>query len=337
MLSYGTVHVHWLTTTDAAGKPLPSFPQGYLVSVVLLALFVGINFFGVRWLARTNSAATWWKVLVPLLAVVVFFGHAFHGPNFTASGGFMPYGIHGVFAATAAGAVIFALLGFEQAIQFGGKSANPQRDLPRAVIYSMIIGAVVYILLQVVFIAAVPGHSPPRSCSGLAFKADAGPFAEIATLAGLGWLATVLYVDALTSRGGTGLIWTPWQTVWKLGICILLGYLLIGLNFVFKLNPRAPKLDWRSAQWLPVYLIGVEVIPYFRSFGGRGDLKLGPDFLGHPGLQHDHLLLGTSGRAAARADRRLHPVRRHRGRPVNHPAHGTLIQHVDYRQAPLPD
>jgi amino acid transporter len=48
-------------------------------------------------------------------------------------------------------------------MQFGGESANPQRDLPRAVIYSMLIGAVIYILLQVVFIGAAPAHSLPRT------------------------------------------------------------------------------------------------------------------------------------------------------------------------------
>lgn len=71
----------------------------------------------------------------------------------------------------------------------------------------------------------------------------------------------------------------PWQTVRKLGICILLGYLLIAINFVFKLNPRAPRLDWKSAQWLPVYLIGMGVISYLGTYGGHGVLKLGPDFL----------------------------------------------------------
>ena len=157
VLSYGTVHISWLTTTDAAGNPVPTWPRGYLISAALLAIFVGLNFFGVRWLAHINSTATWWKLGVPVLVIIVLMATHFHGSNFGSHGGFAPYGLHGIFAATSSGAVVFALLGFEQAIQFGGESSNPRRDLPRAVIVSMIIGAVVYILLQVAFIGALPG------------------------------------------------------------------------------------------------------------------------------------------------------------------------------------
>ncbi len=390
VLSYGTVHISWLTTTDAAGNPVPTFPRGYLVAVVLLALFVGINFFGVRWLSHTNSAATWWKIGVPVLVIIVLAATHFHGSNFGAHGGFAPYGLHGIFAATSSGAVIFALLGFEQAIQFGGESSNPQRDLPRAVIGSMIIGAIVYIALQITFIGALPpgqlGHGWANVFTSGTLAA--GPFASIATLVGLGWLSAILYIDALISPGGTGLIytsstarvsyglskngyvmplfektnkkgvpwfsltfafiaslifflpfpswqdlvelvtdasllmyagaplafgvfrlhhnerprayrlplggfWSPiaffvanmliffsgWDVVWKLGICVLIGYVLIGVNFGFKLNPRMPKLDWKSAQWLPVYLAGLGLITYLGSYnGGRNVLKLGPDF-----------------------------------------------------------
>ena len=35
-----------------------------------------------------------------------------------------------------------------------------------------------------------------------------GPFAQVATLVGVGWLAAILYVDAIISPGGTGLIYT---------------------------------------------------------------------------------------------------------------------------------
>ena len=390
VLSYGTVHIGWLTTTDSSGNPVPTWPRGYLIAVALLAIFVGINFFGVRWLSHTNSAATWWKIGVPVLVIIVLLSTHFHGSNFGAHGGFAPFGLHGIFAATSSGAVIFALLGFEQAVQFGGESSNPQRDLPRAVIGSMIIGAIIYIALQVCFIGALPGGQLTHGWSKVFSSGTlaAGPFASIATLVGLGWLSAILYIDALISPGGTGLIytsstarvsyglskngyvmplfektnnkgvpwfslafafiaslifflpfpswqdlvelvtdasllmyagaplafgvfrlhhnerprayrlplggfWSPiaffvanmliffsgWDVVWKLGICILIGYVLVGSNFAFKLNPRAPKLDWRSAQWLPVYLIGLGVITYLGSFnGGRDIIKLGPDF-----------------------------------------------------------
>src|SRR5262249_9227710 len=35
-----------------------------------------------------------------------------------------------------------------------------------------------------------------------------GPYATLATVAGVGWLATILYIDAVISPAGTGLVYT---------------------------------------------------------------------------------------------------------------------------------
>jgi amino acid transporter len=41
----------------------------------------------------------------------------------------------------------------------------------------------------------------------VAFSGDAGPFAALAASLGMGWLATILYIDAYVSPGGTGLMY----------------------------------------------------------------------------------------------------------------------------------
>ena len=138
------------------------------------------------------------------------------------------------------GGVLFSYQGFEQAVQLGGEARNPKRDIPRAVVLSILIGSVIYIALQVCFIAAFDpglvkavgwngiqnlgsaftdghlnalGDSLTRgtgvSASQLADYATSnfGPFYAIATVAGLSWLAFVLQVDAVVSPGGTGLVY----------------------------------------------------------------------------------------------------------------------------------
>lgn len=57
------------------------------------------------------------------------------------------------------------------------------------------------------------------------------------------------------------ILWSGWETAWKLGVAILIGYVILTVNRVFKLNPTTPVLDWRAAQWLPVYLVGMGLIP----------------------------------------------------------------------------
>ena len=53
-----------------------------------------------------------------------------------------------------------------------------------------------------------------------------------------------------------------WKTDWKLGVAMLLGYLILGLTRLFRLNAHNPAMQWRAAQWLPMYLVGLGVIVY---------------------------------------------------------------------------
>ncbi|MEV6563128.1 APC family permease [Streptomyces kronopolitis] len=179
---------------------------GLVVATCFMLLFTVINVLGVRLLSGINSVTAVVKTAVPLLTVVVLMTLAFHGSNFTAGGGFAPHGAHGVFAALPAG-VVFALLGFEQAIQLAGEARNPQRDVSRAVIVAMAVGTGLYLLLQIAFIAALDPGVLTHGWDNPVGKGNFGPYATLATTIGAGWLATILYVDAVISPAGTGLVY----------------------------------------------------------------------------------------------------------------------------------
>ena len=204
-ITYTGNYWHGLTTTSGGVPVLTGL--GYVVATVMMALFVVANLFGVRYLVRANSIITTWKVIVPVMTIVVLFFTHFNTANFT-SHGFAPFGLHGVLRAVSDGGAVFALVGFEQAVQLGGESKNPQRDMPRAVIFSMLIGATVYILLQVVFIGALPQHALAHGWANVSFEGIFGPFAGLAKGLGLAWLAYILYADAIIAPTGSGLIYT---------------------------------------------------------------------------------------------------------------------------------
>jgi amino acid transporter len=353
---------------------------GFVLTIILLAIFTAINFLAMRLFSKVNAGITWWKVAIPVLAIIVLF-FKFHASNFGAGGGWMPYGLQSVFSAMPTAGVVFAYLGFEQADQLAGEIKDPQRNLPRAVIYSILIAVAIYVLLQVVFIGAIP-HAEitgPKGWLGLAATNPIviGPFAGLAGVVGFTWLANLLRIDAFVSPFGTGLMyqtstsrvgyglarnryfpqvfrWTdkrgvpwfslimafllgllfllpfpswktlvglvtsasvlmyagaplslsafrkqvpeasrpyrmPWavwmaplafvfaceiiyfsgfDTVWKLGICIVIGYILIGTNMLF--DKDRPPLDWKSAQWLPVFLIGMGIISWQGRYCSSG-------------------------------------------------------------------
>ncbi len=181
-------------------------PAGLLIASCFMLLFTVINLLGVRLLSATNSATVIVKTAVPVVTVAVMLSLTFHASNFTAGGGFAPNGAHGVFAALPAG-VVFALLGFEQAIQLAGEARDPQRDVSRAVLTAMAIGTAVYLALQIAFVAALDPAALTHGWANPVGKGDFGPYATLATAIGAGWLATVLYVDAVISPAGTGLVY----------------------------------------------------------------------------------------------------------------------------------
>jgi amino acid transporter len=182
-------------------------PLGLILATILMLVFTIINLVGVKFLAESNTITVMWKIAVPVLTVLVLLFISFHGSNFTASGGFMPYGAHGVFAALPAG-LIFAMQGFEQAIQMGGEARNPQRDISRAVIIAMVVGTTLYIALEIAFIGGIdPAQLAKGGWTQPMPVGDFGPYATIATAAGAAWLASLLYVDAFISPAGTGLLY----------------------------------------------------------------------------------------------------------------------------------
>ncbi|MFY7900249.1 MAG: amino acid permease, partial [Chitinophagaceae bacterium] len=66
---------------------------------------------------------------------------------------FMPNGFGGVMMAVSG--VFFAYIGFDAVSVLAEESKNPQKDLPRGMIYSLVICTVVYILLTLVLTGAV--------------------------------------------------------------------------------------------------------------------------------------------------------------------------------------
>src|SRR5215210_5267222 len=205
--TYGIHFFPWMMEAQGGTEVLTG--AGIVVSVALMAVFTVINLLGVGSLAKSNNAIMIWKVAIPFLAIVALLFVAFKGSNFTAAEGFAPFGITGILSALGVAGVIFSYQGFEQAIQLGGETHNPQRNIPLAVIGSMVIGVVLYILLQVAFLGALdPQEELKNGWANLSFPGSAGPFAGLATIVGAGWLATLLYIDAFVSPAGTGLIYT---------------------------------------------------------------------------------------------------------------------------------
>ncbi len=181
---------------------------GLVVALLLMVFFTAMNLAGAKFLSESNAIVVIWKTAVPVVAVGVVAYSRFEPANFHAGGGFMPFGFHGVFAALTGG-VVFGLQGFEQAVQLAGEARNPKRDLSRAILTAMAIGAVLYSALQLVMIGGLKsadiagGWSKPLGAD----PSDYGAWYTLALAVGSGWLAKVLIIDAVVSPAGTGVVY----------------------------------------------------------------------------------------------------------------------------------
>ncbi|MEO7069236.1 MAG: APC family permease [Nostocoides sp.] len=208
-LQYATKYAKFTTAHQVSGGATVHTLTGLglVFAVLAMALFVVINYFGIRWFARINNVLVWWKLFIIVLVVLAFLFTSFHAANFT-SKGFTPTGWHGVFTAIATSGIVFSYLGFRQGIELAGETDNPRRNVPLAVIGSVVLTIVIYIGLQVAFIGALRPSDFSGGWAKLSFTNDFGPLAALASILGLGWLAVLLYIDAIVSPSDTGLIYT---------------------------------------------------------------------------------------------------------------------------------
>jgi amino acid transporter len=183
---------------------------GLVVAIIAMALFTAMNLAGASFMADSNAIVVIWKTAVPLLAIIVIFSLSFHPSNFhSGGGGFMPYGVHGIFVALPLG-VVFALQGFEQAVQLAGEARDPRKDISRAIITAMAVGGTIYVLLQFVFIGAVQpidvANGWKNPLGGTA-SVDQGAWHTLALAVGASWLAVIIVMDGVISPSGTGIVY----------------------------------------------------------------------------------------------------------------------------------
>ncbi|QSO47445.1 APC family permease [Alicyclobacillus mengziensis] len=216
---------------------------GWVIEALLVVVFFLINYYGVKILARINNAVTVFKVVIPLITIVTLL-FSVHISNFT-SHQFAPFGFHGILTAVATSGIIFSMLGFRQAVDMSAEARNPGRDVPRAIVLELVIVAIIYILVQAVFIGVVPAHNLAGGWGKVSFK---GPLVDVSMLLGLTWLAWLMGLSAVVSPLGAG--WVYFASTAR----AVLGFANNG--YFFKVFAKVDERTGipRSAMWLSLIL-----------------------------------------------------------------------------------
>lgn len=207
ILQYSASYLPWVVH-HVQGVPVLTWP-GILLASFLMLIMSYLNILGVKVLSHANNAITAWKLVIPLFTVVVIIFHRFHWSNLTGGQGhFAPQGWHGILWALPSAGIVFSFLGFREATSMAGEARKPGIAIPIAVIGSVLLCTLLYLLVQVAFLGALSPAMLTHGFTHLTFHGDSGPFAGIAASLGLSWLMLLIYADSLASPFGTGLIYT---------------------------------------------------------------------------------------------------------------------------------
>ncbi|POX39107.1 amino acid permease [Streptomyces sp. Ru73] len=190
---------------DSAGFHLPQQLSGTheghfgfdLLACILVLVLTAILVAGMKLSSRVTAVVVGIKVTVVLLVIIVgaFFinganYHPFVPESVPSSGGgglqaplaqvmfgFTPanFGVMGIFAAAAV--VFFAFIGFDIVATAAEEARNPQRDVPRGILGSLLICTVLYVAVSIV-VTGMQKYSKLSTDAPLAdaFKAVGHPF-----------------------------------------------------------------------------------------------------------------------------------------------------------------
>jgi len=186
-----------LSLPDSLASPPGDGGTFNLPAVVIVLAVAGVLILGVRESARANTIMVFIKLTIVSLFIVIA-ATGFHADNLTP---FAPNGFDGI--VSAASVIFFAYIGFDAISTSGEETKNPGRDLPIAIIGSLLICTILYILVAITAVGAVPADKINGQEAPLAFVLRQLNFDWAATLISFGALVAITSVVLTILYGQT--------------------------------------------------------------------------------------------------------------------------------------
>lgn len=173
-----------------------------LLAIALIVILSIVNFMGIRESVATNVALTIIELVG--IAIMILLGASFLGQvDYFES----PTGLEGIVAAV--GVIFFAFVGFEGLVKIGEETKDPTRTIPRALLISLAISTILYVLVALSVVSIMPYTEFATSSAPLATVAEEAAGPEIgyamSLIAIISTANTVLIVLMATSRIAYGM------------------------------------------------------------------------------------------------------------------------------------
>ncbi len=166
-----------------------------LPAVIINILITALVFVGTKESKNFSNAMVVIKLSIILLVILVGMFYI----DFNNWQPFMPNGFGGVMAGVSA--VFFAYIGFDAVSTLAEESKNPQKDLPRGMIYSLVICTVIYIILALILTGMV----------SYKFLGVNDPLAEIFKMKEVKWMLWIVSIAAVIAMTSVLLVFQMGQ------------------------------------------------------------------------------------------------------------------------------
>ncbi len=195
LVDAATVSIGWseyaLTLLSDTGYSVPAhlshsvFVSGGLINlpaVIIILLLTGVIWYGVKETARL----AWAVVGIKLVIIAFFLIIAIPTIDTAHFHPFMPFGWGGVMSGAAI--IFFAFIGFDALTTTSEEVINPQKTLPRAILVTLILVTVLYLVVATTLVGMVPYQELGKT---------AAPLILALTETGNGWAAPIISAGAI--------------------------------------------------------------------------------------------------------------------------------------------
>ena len=154
-----------------------------LPAFIIVCLITMLTYIGIKESKKSANAMVVFKIAVIIFVIIVGFFYV-NADNWSP---FMPNGFTGVLQGVSA--VFYAYIGFDAISTTAEECKNPQRDLPRGMMYALLICTVLYILIALVLTGMVHYSE---------LKVD-DPLAYVFDKLGLKWIGYIISISAVVA------------------------------------------------------------------------------------------------------------------------------------------
>jgi amino acid transporter len=166
-------------------KIMLNIPAFFIVAIITFIAYIGI-----KETKKVSNLMVFIKIAV--IGLVIGVGFFYINPqNYVP---FLPNGFSGVLAGVSA--VFFAYIGFDAISTTAEECKNPQRDLPRGMMYALIICTILYVLIALVLTGMV--H--------FSFLKVEDPLAFVFQKVGLNWIGYIISISAVIATASVLLV-----------------------------------------------------------------------------------------------------------------------------------